>query len=76
MVTTVTETFFAKHLHPHIQEQVKSYKWWQLKAVNVLDMDGSIRLCIDCQQLNAKARKEVFSVPWIDESLDALIGAK
>ncbi|KAG1928789.1 interleukin-1 receptor accessory protein-like 1-A, partial [Pimephales promelas] len=37
--------------------------------------DGSIRLCVDYRQLNAKTRKDAFPLPRIEESLDALTGA-
>lgn len=37
--------------------------------------DGSIRLCVDYRQLNAKTRKDAFQLPRIEESLDALTGA-
>uniref|UniRef100_A0A3B3H9D6 Gypsy retrotransposon integrase-like protein 1 n=1 Tax=Oryzias latipes TaxID=8090 RepID=A0A3B3H9D6_ORYLA len=38
--------------------------------------DGSLRLCVDYRQLNANTRKDAFPLPRIDESLDALHGAK
>ncbi|XP_041935239.1 uncharacterized protein LOC121697664 [Alosa sapidissima] len=44
--------------------------------VVVQKKDGSIRLCVDYRQLNAKTRKDAFPLPRIEESLDALSGAK
>lgn len=43
--------------------------------VVVQKKDGSIRLCVDYRQLNAKTRKDAFPLPRIEESLDALTGA-
>ena len=37
---------------------------------------GDIRLCVDYRQLNAKTRKDAYPLPCIEESLDALTGAK
>lgn len=44
--------------------------------VVVQKKDGSIRLCVDYRQLNAKTRKDAFPLPRIEETLDALSGAK
>ena len=44
--------------------------------VIVQKKDGSIRLCVDYRLLNAKTRKDAFPLPRIEESLDALGGAK
>jgi len=38
--------------------------------------DGSIRLCVDYRLLNAKTRKDSYPLPRIEETLDALGGAK
>ena len=37
---------------------------------------GGLRMCVDYRQLNAKTRKDVYPLPRIEESLDALTGAK
>ena len=37
---------------------------------------GDIRMCVDYRQLNAKTRKDAYPLPRIEESLDALTGAK
>lgn len=44
--------------------------------VLVRKMDGSLRLCVDYRQLNSKTKRDAFSLPRIDESFDALQGAK
>uniref|UniRef100_A0A3B3H3G3 Gypsy retrotransposon integrase-like protein 1 n=1 Tax=Oryzias latipes TaxID=8090 RepID=A0A3B3H3G3_ORYLA len=38
--------------------------------------DGSLRMCVDYRQLNSKTRRDAFPLPPIDESLDALSGAR
>ncbi|KAL2086104.1 hypothetical protein ACEWY4_017163 [Coilia grayii] len=43
--------------------------------VVVQKKDGTIRLCVDYRQLNARTRKDAFPLPRIEESLDALTGA-
>lgn len=43
--------------------------------VVVKKKDGSVRLCVDYRQLNAKTRKDAFPLSRIEESLDALTGA-
>ena len=44
--------------------------------VLVKKKDGSPRLCVDYRQLNSKTRKDAFPLPRIEESLDALSGAR
>lgn len=41
----------------------------------VVQKDGSIRLCVDYQQINFKTRKDAYPLPRIKESLAALTGA-
>ena len=38
--------------------------------------DCSVRMCVDYRQLNHKTRKDAFPLPRIEESLDALSGAR
>lgn len=56
-----------------IQESVSSYA---SPIVLVRKPDGSLRLCVDYRRLNSKTRRDAFPLPRIDESLDALSGAK
>lgn len=44
--------------------------------VLVKKKDGSLRLCVDYRQLNSRTRKDAFPLPRIEESLDALTGAR
>uniref|UniRef100_A0A671VB87 Gypsy retrotransposon integrase-like protein 1 n=1 Tax=Sparus aurata TaxID=8175 RepID=A0A671VB87_SPAAU len=44
--------------------------------VLVKKKDGSLRLCVDYRQLNHRTRKDAFPLPRIEESLDALTGAR
>lgn len=44
--------------------------------VLVRKVDGSLRLCVDYRKLNSKTRRDAFPLPRIDESFDALRGAK
>ena len=44
-------------------------------VVLVRKKSGSLRLCIDYRQLNAKCLKDAFPLPRIDESLEAMSGA-
>lgn len=36
----------------------------------------TLRMCVDYRQLNSKTRKDAFPLPRIEESLDALTGAR
>uniref|UniRef100_A0A8P4GS98 Gypsy retrotransposon integrase-like protein 1 n=1 Tax=Dicentrarchus labrax TaxID=13489 RepID=A0A8P4GS98_DICLA len=56
-----------------IQESSSSYA---SPIVLVRKSDGTLRLCVDYRRLNAKTRRDAFPLPRIDESLDALSGAK
>ncbi|XP_048576473.1 uncharacterized protein LOC125558952 [Nematostella vectensis] len=44
--------------------------------VLVRKKSGTLRLCVDYRRLNAKSRREAYPLPRIDESLDALGGAR
>lgn len=56
-----------------IQESSSAYA---SPVVVVRKTDGSIRLCVDYRKLNQKTIKDAFPLPRIDESFDALQGAK
>lgn len=56
-----------------IQESSSSYA---SPVVVVRKSDGSIRLCVDYRKLNQKTKRDAFPLPRIDESFDALRGAR
>jgi hypothetical protein len=37
---------------------------------------GELRMCVDYRQLNTKTRKDAYPLPRIEESIDALVGAR
>ena len=49
---------------------------WSSPIVLVAKKDGSQRLCVDYRKLNQVTTKDAYPLPRIDESLDALGGAK
>lgn len=49
---------------------------WASPVVVVAKKDGSIRLCVDYRKLNCITRRDSFPLPRIEESLQALGGAK
>lgn len=53
----------------------KSTSPYASPIVVVRKKDGSIRLCVDYRKLNQKTIRDVFPLPRIEESLDALHGS-
>lgn len=66
------------HIHQLLEAQVirESSSPYASPIVLVRKKDGSLRLCVDYRQLNGKTRKDAFPLPRIEESLDALTGAR
>ena len=66
------------HIRQLLDSQVirESSSPYASPIVIVKKKDGSIRLCVDYRQLNGKTRRDAFPLPRIEESLDALSGAK
>uniref|UniRef100_A0A8C1Y575 Gypsy retrotransposon integrase-like protein 1 n=2 Tax=Cyprinus carpio TaxID=7962 RepID=A0A8C1Y575_CYPCA len=66
------------HINQLLESQVirESCSPYASPIVLVKKKDGSLRLCVDYRQLNAKTRRDAFPLPRIEESLDALSGAR
>eukprot|EP00064_Thunnus_orientalis_P022840 superscaffoldBa00008073_g23061 len=66
------------HIRQLLDSQVirESSSPYASPIVIVKKKDGSIRLCVDYRQLNSKTCRDAFPLPRIEESLDALSGAK
>lgn len=66
-----------EHINQLLEAQVirESSSPYASPIVLARKKDGSLRMCVDYRQLNAKTRKDAFPLPRIEESLDALTGA-
>uniref|UniRef100_H3G6K9 Reverse transcriptase domain-containing protein n=1 Tax=Phytophthora ramorum TaxID=164328 RepID=H3G6K9_PHYRM len=49
---------------------------WGFPVVIVRKKDGSVRFCIDYRSLNAVTVKDVYPLPRVDETLEALYGSQ
>lgn len=66
------------HINQLLESQVirESSSPYASPIVLVRKKDGGFRLCVDYRLLNGKTRKDAFPLPRIEESLDALSGAR
>jgi transposase InsO family protein len=78
-----------RRIPPHMYEEVKehleqlleggiirkSHSPWASNMVLVRKKDGSLRVCVDYRELNAKTVKDAYTLPRIDEMLDRLAGS-
>ncbi|GJU38648.1 hypothetical protein Tco_1191605 [Tanacetum coccineum] len=53
-----------------------SHSLWGAPVLFVKKKDGSLRMCIDCQELNKLTVKNRYSIPRIDDLFDQLQGAR
>ena len=67
-----------KHVEEMLQHGVvqPSTSPWASPIVLVKKKDGTTRFCVDYRKLNDVTRKDAYPLPRIDETLDALSGAK
>ena len=49
---------------------------WISNVVLVRKPSGELRFCIDLRRINQRSAADAYYLPWIDETLDALAGAK
>ena len=49
---------------------------WASQMVIIRKKTGDLRICVDYRQLNRKTIKEAFPIPRIEESIEALGGAR
>ena len=54
----------------------ESHSPWAAPIVLVRKKDGHVRLCIDYRKINARTIRDSYALPRIDDSLDALGGAR
>lgn len=67
-----------EHINQLLQAQVirEGYSPYASSIILVREKDHIIRLCVDYRQLIIKTRKDAFPLPRVEESLDALTGAR
>lgn len=66
------------HIQQLLESQVirESSSPYSSPIILVTKKDGSLRLCVDYRQLNSKTCRDAYPLPRIEESLDALSGAR
>ena len=71
-------TQVKEHVHELLRKGIvrPSNSPYASPIVVVQKKTGEIRLCVDYRELNARTRRDAYPLPRIDESLDALSGAR
>ena len=71
----------VEEVRQHIQEMLDggaicpSQSPWCNAVVLVRKKDGSLRFCIDFRCLNAKTKKDSYPLPWMQETMESMVGA-
>ena len=71
-----------EELRQHLQDLLgigvirESWSPWASPLVLAKKKDGSLRMCVDYRQLNAKTVRDSYYMPRVEESMDALYGSK
>ena len=66
----------------HLQEMLDggaiwpSQSTWCNAVVLVRKKDGGLRFCIDFRQLNTRTKKDSYPLPWMQETMESLVGAR
>ena len=80
----------ARRVPPHMYEEVRQHLHqmldlgvirpfnspWTSNVVLVRKPSGELRFCIDLRRINQRSVADAYYLPRIDETLDALAGAK
>ena len=66
----------------HIQEMLDggtihlSQSPWCNAVVLVCKKDGGLQFCIDFHKLNNRTKKDAFPLPWMQETMESMVGAR
>ena len=72
----------VEEVQQHIQEMLDggvirpSQSPWCNAVVLVRKKDGSLHFCIDFCCLNAKTKKDAYPLPWMQETMESMVGAR
>ena len=72
----------VEEVRQHIQEMLDggairpSQSPWCNAVVLVRKKDGSLCFCIDFRCLNAKTKKDSYPLPWMQETMESMVGAQ
>ena len=71
----------VEEVRQHIQEMLDggairpSQSPWCNAVALVRKKDGSLCFCIDFRHLNAKTKKDPYPLPWMQETMEGMVGA-